>query len=80
MVESVVSPGQVRVFFVDYGDKEVVPTAALKAVDPEYLELPVQFVLCRLAGVCPMGGASSWDEASCSRIGELCSGSEVEDK
>ena len=53
-----VSADGVEVCFVDYGNREVVPSSRLQFLAPEFATLPSQAIPCSLAGVSPLG--SSW--------------------
>ncbi|XP_043200653.1 uncharacterized protein LOC122369751 isoform X2 [Amphibalanus amphitrite] len=51
-----VSPSELRVLFVDYGNCEVVPRREVKRLKEEHCRLPAQAYSCRFAGVEPAGG------------------------
>ncbi|KAF0298266.1 Tudor domain-containing protein 1 [Amphibalanus amphitrite] len=51
-----VSPTELRVLFVDYGNCEVVPRREVKRLKEEHCRLPAQAYSCRFAGVEPAGG------------------------
>ncbi len=46
-----VSGNKAKVHFVDYGNFDEVPVSSLVAMTADFLELPVQAVHCRLAGI-----------------------------
>ena len=50
-----VEDGGFRVYFFDYGDKEVVNRSDVKPLPEEYAKLPGQAVPCRLDGIKPIG-------------------------
>ncbi|XP_013386809.1 uncharacterized protein LOC106156225 isoform X2 [Lingula anatina] len=46
---------QVQVYFVDYGNSELIPRAKVKETNPQLLQLPLQGIKCKLKGVEPIG-------------------------
>ena len=50
----------VGLYFVDYGNWEVVPRSRLQYLVPEFATLPSQAIPCQLVGVTPQG--DSWSE------------------
>ncbi|XP_050402777.1 tudor domain-containing 6 [Patella vulgata] len=46
----------VEVFFVDYGNTEIVAATKVKSIAPDLLDLPAQALTCALAGVSPLQG------------------------
>ena len=70
-VTDVKSDSQVEVYFVDYGNSEVVNKSELKVLTEEFMEFPAQAFLCSLSRIEPVSG-DTWDEASGSRLEELC--------
>ncbi|XP_064486512.1 maternal protein tudor-like isoform X2 [Ornithodoros turicata] len=65
-------PGGALVFFVDYGNSEVVQCNSLRALPAQYTRLPEQAIKCKLAGVQPTIG-SSWSEEATGKFDELVS-------
>lgn len=57
----------VEVFFVDYGNVDIVPEADLVSIKPEYLSLPAQAVQCRLFAEQPV----SWSSSAVDKFAEL---------
>ncbi len=60
-LSGVMKNGSVEVFFGDYGNREVVQPDNLRAMKPEFTELPVQAVQCSLEGVFS-GEEGIWSE------------------
>ncbi|XP_064604917.1 uncharacterized protein LOC135470098 [Liolophura sinensis] len=57
----------VEVFFVDYGNADIVPEADLVSIKPDYLTLPAQAVQCRLFACPPV----SWDHSAVRKFAEV---------
>lgn len=49
-ITKVVSDAKVEVHFVDYGNTDTLPVAAIKQLRPDLLNFPVQAIKCRLEG------------------------------
>ncbi|XP_041105638.1 tudor domain-containing 6-like isoform X2 [Polyodon spathula] len=47
---------QIKVYFVDYGNTEIVDQYDLKILHSKYQELPALAMKCRLSGIQPIGG------------------------
>ncbi|MGH0135259.1 UNVERIFIED_CONTAM: hypothetical protein FKN15_056084 [Acipenser sinensis] len=47
---------QIKVYFVDYGNTEIVEKYDLKILHSKYQELPALAMKCRLSGIQPIGG------------------------
>ena len=62
-VVSSMEHGQVNVFFVDYGNGEVVDYSKLRRLTPQFMDLEAQAVCCSLADVVPASKAGWSDEA-----------------
>lgn len=46
---------KVSVFYVDFGNSEVISRSRVRAIVPEFMALPMQAVKCRLRGAKPVG-------------------------
>lgn len=58
-VAEVVGEKQARVFFLDYGNVELVPGSSIRVLPQEFKALPCLALRCSLAGVKPRGAAWS---------------------
>ena len=47
-----------EVFYLDVGDKKVVPRSKLALISEEHTELPFQAIECQLSGIKPKGELS----------------------
>ncbi|ELU02506.1 hypothetical protein CAPTEDRAFT_171430 [Capitella teleta] len=65
-----VNGDQVDLYYVDYGDSEILPIEKVMKLRADYLSLPHQAFECNLANVQPVNG-EEWDEASIIRFEEL---------
>ena len=59
--------GNVEVHYVDYGNHSFVAKSDLRAMKPEFMELPEQSVQCTLHGVSCLG-EESWSEDEISKF------------
>jgi hypothetical protein len=45
-----------KVFYVDFGNKEFVADTSIRNIDPQFLHLPFQALECFLVDIEPVGG------------------------
>ncbi|XP_076239155.1 tudor and KH domain containing protein papi [Calliopsis andreniformis] len=68
-VISVLEEGLCEVYFVDYGDHEVVQLGSIFELRTDFLSLRLQAIECSLANVKPRG--NEWSTEACDRFAEL---------
>ncbi|XP_032398709.1 tudor domain-containing 6 isoform X2 [Etheostoma spectabile] len=66
---------KVKVFFVDYGNTEVVDLNNVKTLHDEFKKLPCLALKCTLAGVRPKDGR--WDQSACEFFIKAVTGKEL---
>ena len=71
-VEHSPQSGQVSVYFLDYGNSEVVAEADLRQIGSQLLSLPAQAIKCCLTDVHPLSG-SSWNQSAVDTFENLIS-------
>ncbi|XP_064606575.1 tudor domain-containing protein 1-like [Liolophura sinensis] len=52
----------VKVFYLDFGNAEVLSMARIHPIEPQFLQLPFQAIECTLKGVEPVSGQSIWTD------------------
>ncbi|XP_070574044.1 uncharacterized protein [Ptychodera flava] len=70
VVTSVTDNGCYDVFFVDYGDTDIVSKENIRPIPSRYLELPFQAIQCKLWNVCPANG-NEWQEIAGDALWDL---------
>ncbi|KAL3869617.1 hypothetical protein ACJMK2_042282 [Sinanodonta woodiana] len=68
-VVSVASEQEVEVFFMDYGNSEIVSKDSLRKFMAQFSVLPIQGLICSLSGVNPKG--NSWSDETIDLFTEL---------
>ncbi|KAG7275245.1 hypothetical protein CRUP_034972 [Coryphaenoides rupestris] len=72
VLQRVLSPDQVEVYYADFGDRTVVSADKLMFLKSCYAQLPAQAVPAMLTGVQPISGA--WSAAATACFRQLCRG------
>ena len=71
-----VQKSDAEVYFIDFGNSEVVPFSKLKQLSPEFAKLPAQAIPCSLSELAPVGGAT-WSEEVVEKLFELVYGKSI---
>jgi hypothetical protein len=61
---------EVPVKYLDYGDSQLLPTANVRQLNPDHLNLPFQGIPVQLQAIRPVGG-EEWDKPTCDKFQEL---------
>ena len=69
-----VQKSDAEVYFIDYGNREVVPFSRMKPLNPEFAKLPAQAIPCCLAEVAPSGGGTEWSDEATEIVFDLVNG------
>ena len=69
-----VQKSDAEVYFVDYGNRELVPFSRLKPLNPEFAKLPAQAIPCCMAEITPGGGRTEWSDEAAEILFELVNG------
>lgn len=73
VVQELLNDDSIKVFFVDFGNMEVVNQCHIYELSDDYCQMPAQAVHCRLGGI----ASQSWDTSSCGRFEELTDDKEL---
>ena len=63
-----------RVRFIDFGNIEMVRLGDMAECPPEFVSFPILASCCRLGGVAPPTGSTTWSEDAIQLLKEACSG------
>ncbi|TSK14749.1 Tudor domain-containing protein 1 [Bagarius yarrelli] len=75
IVQSLEGDGNVKVYFVDYGNTCEVQTSHLRAITPSLLKHPFQAISCWLAGIQPVD--REWSKDAVQEFQTLCVGKQL---
>lgn len=73
VIQELLNDDNIKVFFVDFGNIEVVNQCHIYELSDDYCQMPAQAVHCRLGGI----ATQSWDTSSCGRFEELTDDKEL---
>ena len=69
-----VQKSDAEVYFVDYGNRELVPFSRLKPLNSEFAKLSAQAIPCSMAEIAPGGGGAEWSDEAAEILFELVNG------
>ncbi|KAG8041184.1 hypothetical protein G9C98_002172 [Cotesia typhae] len=70
-IRKVISPEEVIVFLIDYGETAQVAASDLLSLGAELYDIPIHVFKVKLAGIAPCGGSKSWTASSIQSLQEL---------
>lgn len=73
VIQELLNDDSIKVFFVDFGNMEVVNQCHIYELSDDYCKMSAQAVHCRLGGI----ASQSWDTSSCGRFEELTDDKEL---
>ena len=71
VVGLLMKPEEVEITWLDYGGRTTIPTAALRQLREDFLQLPFQAVECYLSNVVPNHGEPQFSMAACALLEQL---------